>query len=280
MSNNAIRIAAQGVPTMRIEALKPYERNAKKHGARQIEQLRASLREFGFVAPVLIDEEGNVLAGHGRLEAARAEGMTEVPCVRVSELSEAQRRAYILADNRLSELGDWDMDTLQFEMRELAGMEFDTSLTGFELGEKGVVIFDEIHSSKSAPALDDVAEDDFDVAPPVRQLSAQGRYISWATIASCAATLRWLQIWLRSWEGHLRRWCSPILHTALPLAARIKPGTKMRGKPTRSQRTLRGTRLAAMSFGRCFSLRSKILRRVVRRTPRSTLRARRAGHSA
>lgn len=89
MGNSKIRIAAQGVPTMRIEALKPYERNAKKHGARQIEQLRASLREFGFVAPILIDEEGNVLAGHGRLEAARAEGMTEVPCVRVGELTEA-----------------------------------------------------------------------------------------------------------------------------------------------------------------------------------------------
>lgn len=86
MGNSKIRIAAQGVPTMRIEALKPYERNAKKHGARQIEQLRASLREFGFVAPILIDEEGNVLAGHGRLEAA-----AERRSAHVWELSERER---------------------------------------------------------------------------------------------------------------------------------------------------------------------------------------------
>lgn len=132
-SNSNVRIAARDVPTVRIDALKPYARNAKRHGAEQIEQLRASLREFGFVAPVLIDDEGNVLAGHGRLEAARAEGMTEVPCVRVGQLSEAQRRAYIIADNRLTELGTWDMETLQFEMRELTEMHFDTRLTGFEL---------------------------------------------------------------------------------------------------------------------------------------------------
>lgn len=164
-SNSNVRIAARDVPTVRIDALKPYARNAKRHGAEQIEQLRASLREFGFVAPVLIDDEGNVLAGHGRLEAARAEGMTEVPCVRVGQLSEAQRRAYIIADNRLTELGTWDMEALQFEMRELADMHFDTRLTGFELDAQGAVIFDEAQAAPDAEPRE-AAEDDFDVAPP------------------------------------------------------------------------------------------------------------------
>lgn len=207
-SNSTVRIAARDVPTVRIDALKPYARNAKRHGAKQIEQLRASLREFGFVAPVLIDDEGNVLAGHGRLEAARAEGMTEVPCVRVGQLSEAQRRAYVIADNRLTELGTWDMEALQFEMRELAEMHFDTRLTGFSIGEQGEVLFDEAQAAPDAEPRE-AAEDDFDVAPPVRQVSMQGTCSSLASTGSCAGTpaqaLTWRSLWAASW----RRWFLP-----------------------------------------------------------------------
>lgn len=134
-TNEAVRIAVRGLPTVRIDELVPYEHNAKIHGPEQIEQLRRSLREFGFVSPVLIDEERNLIAGHGRVEAARAEGMTEVPCVLVSELSEAQRRAYIIADNRLAETGEWDAARLKFEMEELSSLSFDASLTGFTMGE-------------------------------------------------------------------------------------------------------------------------------------------------
>lgn len=130
-----VRVAVKDLPTIRIDELIPYENNAKIHGPDQIEQLRRSLREFGFVSPVLIDEDKNLIAGHGRVEAARAEGMIEVPYVMVSELSEAQRRAYIIADNRLAETGEWDAARLKFEMEELSSLSFDTALTGFTMDE-------------------------------------------------------------------------------------------------------------------------------------------------
>lgn len=124
----AVRIAASGFELVKIDELVPYARNAKKHSKEQIKKIRASLREFGFVSPVLIDREKNVLAGHGRIEAAKAEGMNEVPCVFAEGLTEAQRRAYIIADNRLTELGEWDTKIFEIEMDELEGMMFDTQL--------------------------------------------------------------------------------------------------------------------------------------------------------
>ena len=130
-----VRVAVKDLPTIRIDELIPYENNAKIHGPDQIEQLRRSLRQFGFVSPVLIDEDRNLIAGHGRVEAARAEGMTEVPYVTVSDLTEAQRRAYIIADNRLTEVGVWDAGRLKLEMQELQALEFDTELTGFTMAE-------------------------------------------------------------------------------------------------------------------------------------------------
>ena len=130
-----VRVAVKDLPTIRIDELIPYENNAKIHGPEQIKQLRRSLREFGFVSPVLIDENKNLIAGHGRVEAARAEGMTEVPYVTVSDLTEAQRRAYIIADNRLAETSEWDAARLKFEMEELSSLSFDTALTGFTMDE-------------------------------------------------------------------------------------------------------------------------------------------------
>lgn len=130
-----VRVAVKDLPTIRIDELIPYENNAKIHGPEQIEQLRRSLRKFGFVSPVLIDKDKHLISGHGRVEAARVEGMTEVPYVTVSDLSEAQRRAYIIADNRLAETGEWDAARLKFEMEDLNSLSFDTSLTGFTMDE-------------------------------------------------------------------------------------------------------------------------------------------------
>ena len=114
-----------------IEDLIPYAQNARTHSAEQIEKLRRSLREFGFLSPLLIDAVGNVIAGHGRLMAAAAEGMAEVPCVVADGLTDAQRRAYILADNRLCELGGWDADLLKAELDDLDISGFDVTLSGF-----------------------------------------------------------------------------------------------------------------------------------------------------
>lgn len=108
-----------------LSSLKPYERNAKLHPAEQIERLKESIREFGFISPCLIDSENNIIAGHGRVEAAKSLGLESVPCVYVEGLTDAQRRAYILADNRLTELGGWDMDIVFDEMNELDNLGFD-----------------------------------------------------------------------------------------------------------------------------------------------------------
>lgn len=155
-----VRVAVKDLPTIRIDELIPYENNAKIHGPDQIEQLRRSLREFGFVSPVLIDEDKNLIAGHGRVEAARAEGMIEVPYVTVSDLTEAQRRAYIIADNRLTEAGVWDAGRLKLEMQELQALEFDTDLTGFAMAEIISLAGDEPESEPEAH------EDDYDGSVP------------------------------------------------------------------------------------------------------------------
>lgn len=110
----------------------PYVNNARRHSEAQINQLRASLREFGFVNPVLVDRDLNVIAGHGRLAAAKAEGYAKIPCVFVEHLTPAQKRAYILADNRLAEMATWDEEILRAELDALAELDFDISLTGFE----------------------------------------------------------------------------------------------------------------------------------------------------
>ena len=102
-----------------IERLVPYANNARTHSPEQINKLRGSLREFGFVSPVIIDKDYGILAGHGRVAAARAEGMESVPCVFVDHLSEAQKKAYILADNRFALDAGWDEDMMRVEMEAL-----------------------------------------------------------------------------------------------------------------------------------------------------------------
>ena len=115
-----------------IAALKPYERNAKKHGREQVGKIGDSIRRLGFLSPCLIDQDMNVIAGHGRIMAAKEIGWETVPCVFIEGLTAEERKAYILADNRLTELGDWDMDMVQQELAALADADFDISITGFD----------------------------------------------------------------------------------------------------------------------------------------------------
>ena len=115
-----------------IDKLVPYINNARTHSPEQINKLRASLREFGFINPVIIDRDLGVLAGHGRVEAAKAEGIAEVPCVFADHLTEAQKKAYILADNRMAMDAGWDEELLRIEIESLQGSDFDVSLTGFD----------------------------------------------------------------------------------------------------------------------------------------------------
>ena len=135
-----------------ISKLVPYQNNARTHSPAQIQKLRSSLREFGFVNPVIIDRDYNVIAGHGRIAAAREEGISEVPCVFVDHLTEAQKKAYILADNRMAMDAGWDEELLRVELEALTEMGFDLGMTGFDEKELAALF----------PA-EEAKEDDFDV---------------------------------------------------------------------------------------------------------------------
>ena len=115
-----------------VEKLVPYVNNARTHSPEQITKLRSSLREFGFINPVIIDKDYGVIAGHGRLMAAKEEGIKEVPCVLVDYLTEAQKKAYIIADNRFAQDAGWDEELLRIEIESLQAEAFEVSLTGFE----------------------------------------------------------------------------------------------------------------------------------------------------
>ena len=143
-----------------IDLLIPYARNARTHSKEQILQLRSSLREFGFVNPIIVDKDLNIIAGHGRVLAAKAEGLSEVPCVFAEHLTDAQKRAYILADNRLALNAGWDEELLALEFGELKDLGFDLELTGFGL--------DEIEKLFAADGKD-VQDDDFDLAAALEQ---------------------------------------------------------------------------------------------------------------
>lgn len=115
-----------------VSKLVPYVNNARTHSPEQVMKLRSSLREFGFINPIIIDRDYGIIAGHGRLLAAKEEGITEVPCVFVDYLTEAQKKAYILADNRMAMDAGWDEELLHVEIEALQGEAFDVSLTGFD----------------------------------------------------------------------------------------------------------------------------------------------------
>lgn len=136
-----------------VSKLVPYVNNARTHNAQQITKLRSSLREFGFINPVIIDREYNVIAGHGRILAAKEEGIEEVPCVFVDYLTPAQKKAYILADNRMAMDAGWDEELLRVEIEALQAESFDVGLTGFDEKELSI-LFDKDN---------DAEEDDFDV---------------------------------------------------------------------------------------------------------------------
>ncbi len=138
------------IPT---DKLVPYVNNARTHSADQVKKLQSSLREFGFINPIIIDRDYSIIAGHGRLLAAKAEGITEVPCVFVDHLTDAQKKAYILADNRMAMDAGWDEELLRVEIEALQAEDFDVFLTGF----------DEAEISKLFDAGTEVKEDEFDV---------------------------------------------------------------------------------------------------------------------
>jgi len=132
--------------------LRPAANNARTHSKKQLKQIARSIEHFGFVNPVLIDEDLRIIAGHGRVEAAKMLGLREVPTVRLSNLSPAQRRAYVIADNRLAELAGWDRELLAAELQGLLDLRFDeVELTGFSFGEIDVLLDGTVEETAAAP---------------------------------------------------------------------------------------------------------------------------------
>lgn len=182
-----------------IDRLVPYARNARTHSKEQILQLRASLREFGFVNPVIVDKDLNIIAGHGRILAAKEEGLSEVPCVFAEHLTQAQMRAYIIADNRLAMNAGWDAEMLSVEIAELQGADFDVSL----------LCFDDAELNKFMGDFENVKDDDFDVDGELQKpaTTRQGDLwllgsTAWSAVTLpvltpliCSWTARWLTLW-------------------------------------------------------------------------------------
>ena len=134
-----------------IDRLRPYERNPRTHSAEQVTKIAASLLEFGWTNPILVDGDSGIIAGHGRLLAARELGMSIVPVIELAHLTEAQRRAYIIADNRLALDAGWDEDLLAEELKALEGLDFNLVLTGFDLDELHALLEDETAEEVPAP---------------------------------------------------------------------------------------------------------------------------------
>lgn len=123
------------IESIPLTKLIPYARNARTHSEAQVAQIAGSIREFGFTNPVLVDAVDGIIAGHGRVMAARSLGLSEVPCIRLAHLTDTQRRAYVLADNRIALNSGWDADMLALELTELRIDDFDLSLLGFDVPE-------------------------------------------------------------------------------------------------------------------------------------------------
>ena len=154
-----------------ISKLVPYVNNARTHSPEQVMKLRSSLREFGFINPIIIDRDYGIIAGHGRLLAAKEEGITEVPCVFVDYLTEAQKKAYILADNRMAMDAGWDEELLRVEIEALQGEAFDVSLTGFD--EK------ELADLFKGGSDSDAEDDDYDLSAALEKAAFVERGDLW-----------------------------------------------------------------------------------------------------
>lgn len=150
------------VEKLPIDRLTFWSRNARTHSRKQIRQIAESIRRFGFINPVLIDGENRILAGHGRVEAARELGMETVPCLRVDHMSSAEKRAYVLADNKLALNAGWDEEMLALELKELmeADIAFDISVTGFSIAEIDRLVDGLAPEEEGDPADDRLPEPD------------------------------------------------------------------------------------------------------------------------
>src|SRR5215475_10895660 len=138
-----------------VRELRPYPNNARTHSKKQIRQIANSIAKFGFCNPVLVDDAKQIIAGHGRVEAAKLLGIDTVPTCRLSHLSEADKRAYVLADNKLAEQAGWDRELLAIELQGLIELDVDIELTGFEMAEIDLILEEAREASGAASGPED-----------------------------------------------------------------------------------------------------------------------------
>lgn len=143
--------------TVATSDLIPYARNSRTHSDEQVAQIAASIREFGFLNPIIVDGDNGIIAGHGRVLAAQKLGMGSLPCIEAAHLTDAQRKVYVIADNKLALNAGWDDDLLRIELDELGEMGFDLDLTGFSLDEIAS-IFDDSEQEDTEPTEQPYAE--------------------------------------------------------------------------------------------------------------------------
>jgi len=144
--------------TVSVESLVPYARNSRTHSPQQVDKIAASIKEFGFLNPIIVDGENGIIAGHGRVMAAQKLRLSDLPVIEASHLTEAQRRAYVIADNRLALDAGWDNDMLKVELQDLNSAGFDLTLTGFDLGEIGNFLAEPTEGLTDEDAVPDVPE--------------------------------------------------------------------------------------------------------------------------
>src|SRR4051794_11785778 len=141
----------QQIENLPIQQLRRYGRNPRTHSKKQVQQIAKSIERFGFTNPVLVSDEREIIAGHGRVEAAKLLGWQEVPTLRLSHLDAAQRRAYVIADNKLALNAGWDRELLATELQGLIDIDFEVELTGFSLAEVDLIIEEDQESAVSGP---------------------------------------------------------------------------------------------------------------------------------
>ena len=204
-------MSARIVETVSLELLRPWPRNARTHSRKQIRQIAESIRRFGFTNPVLIDGENRILAGHGRVEAAREIGMTTAPCLRVDHMSAAEKRAYVLADNKLALNAGWDEELLALELKELmsADIEFSVDVTGFSIAEVDQLIDGLAPEEPGDPADDELS----DLGEVPSRCQVGDRLADWGLTGSSAATLSTLTSSPSSWKAKKPKWSSLIRPT-------------------------------------------------------------------
>jgi ParB-like chromosome segregation protein Spo0J/DNA modification methylase len=183
---------ASKIERIAVEMLLPYAKNSRTHSDEQVAQIAASIKEFGFNNPILIDKENTIIAGHGRLLAARRAGMDDVPCIRLEHLTDTQRKAYIIADNRLALNAGWDNEVLSLELSELLEDDFDLDLLGFEADELDALLGNEEEGEEPEKGKGNLS--DRFLVPPFSVLNARE---GWWQDRKRA----WLALGIKSEEG-------------------------------------------------------------------------------